>query len=77
MNRVGSMLTPFLGVEVVADYDAARHADRERFAAAHRAWLQGGVFWPPSQFESAFLSTAHGDAEVDRVVEDFAQALRG
>src|SRR5205807_1077983 len=39
VNRVGSMLTPFLGVEVVADYDAARHADRERFAAAHRAWL--------------------------------------
>ena len=77
VNRVGSMLTPFLGVEVVADYDAARHADRERFAAAHRAWLQGGVFWPPSQFESAFLSTAHGDAEVDRVVEVFAQALRG
>ena len=77
VNRVGSMLTPFLGVEVVADYDAARHADRERFAAAHRAWLQGGVFWPPSQFESAFLITAHGDAEVDRVVEVFAHALRG
>jgi glutamate-1-semialdehyde 2,1-aminomutase len=76
VNRVGSMLTPFLGVEAVVDYETARRADGSRFAAVHRAWLRGGVFWPPSQFESAFLSTAHGDAEVDRVVEVFAGALR-
>jgi glutamate-1-semialdehyde aminotransferase len=33
------------------------------------------VFWPPSQFEAGFLSTAHGEAEVDRTVEIFADAL--
>ncbi len=77
VNRVGSMLTPFLGVDTVADYEGAKRADTARFATLHAAWLDGGVFWPPSQFEAAFLSTAHSDADVDRVVERFAEGLRG
>jgi glutamate-1-semialdehyde 2,1-aminomutase len=76
VNRVGSMLTPFLGVESVEDFEGARRADTKSFASLHSAWLDGGVFWPPSQFEAGFLSTAHTDADVDRVVEVFAAALR-
>ena len=75
VNRAGSMLTPFLGVSEVRDYEGARAADRERFASVHAAWLAAGVLWPPSQFEAAFLSTAHTDADVDRAVEAFAAAL--
>lgn len=75
VNRAGSMLTPFLGVSDVHDYDDARNADRNRFAQVHAAWLAAGVFWPPSQFEAAFLSTAHTDADVDRAVEAFAAAV--
>jgi glutamate-1-semialdehyde 2,1-aminomutase len=70
------MLTPFLGVDAVRDYDGARRADTTRFARVHAAWLDAGVLWPPSQFEAAFLSTAHSDADVDRVVDAFAAALR-
>jgi glutamate-1-semialdehyde 2,1-aminomutase len=77
VNRVGSMLTPFLGVTEVGDYAQARAADAALFRAVHAAWLRGGVFWPPSQFEAGFLSTAHGDAEVDRTIEVFAAALGG
>jgi len=76
VNRVGSMLTPFVGVEVVTDYAGARAADADRFRAVHGAWLSGGVFWPPSQFESAFLSTAHRDEDLERVVAAFAAGLR-
>ncbi len=76
VNRVGSMLTPFLGTTQVDNYDDARRADTAAFATLHAAWLAGGVFWPPSQFEAAFLSTAHSDADVDRVVEVAAAALR-
>ena len=75
VNRAGSMLTPFLGVDAVSDYDDARRADRELFARAHAAWLEAGVLWPPSQYEAAFLSTAHTDADVDRAVEAFAAVL--
>ncbi|HEY0410173.1 MAG TPA: glutamate-1-semialdehyde 2,1-aminomutase [Candidatus Dormibacteraeota bacterium] len=75
VNRVGSMLTPFLGVAEVTDYATARGADPASFRRLHAAWLAAGVFWPPSQFEAGFLSTAHGEAEVDRAVEVFAAAL--
>jgi glutamate-1-semialdehyde 2,1-aminomutase len=75
VNRAGSMLTPFLGVERVESFEDARAADTRRFAALHAAWLDGGVFWPPSQFEAAFLSTAHSDEDVDRVVDVAARAL--
>ncbi|GAC1581757.1 MAG: hypothetical protein NVS3B18_15300 [Candidatus Dormibacteria bacterium] len=76
LNRVGSMLTPFLGVETVTDYAGARAADPALFRAVHAAWLSGGVFWPPSQFEAGFLSTAHSDADLERVVAGFAAGLR-
>lgn len=76
VNRVGSMFTPFVGVESVTDYAGARQADAERFRHIHAAWLAGGVFWPPSQFESAFLSTAHSGADLERVVSAFAAGLR-
>ncbi|HXA29877.1 MAG TPA: glutamate-1-semialdehyde 2,1-aminomutase [Candidatus Angelobacter sp.] len=75
VNRVGSMLTPFLGVDAVENYEDAKRADLQRFATLHGAWLDGGVFWPPSQFEAAFLSTAHSDADVDRVVDIAARVL--
>jgi glutamate-1-semialdehyde aminotransferase len=35
------------------------------------------VLWPPSQFEAAFLSTAHEVADIDRAVSAFAGAIRG
>jgi glutamate-1-semialdehyde 2,1-aminomutase len=75
VNRVGSMITAFAGVDRVDDYAAAQRADRALFARAHAAWLDAGVFWPPSQFEAAFLSTAHTEADVDTVVAAFAGCL--
>jgi glutamate-1-semialdehyde 2,1-aminomutase len=76
VNRVGSMLTPFLGVDSVHDFESARRADAAHFARLHARWLDAGVFWPPSQFEAAFLSTAHADEDVDRVVASFAESMR-
>jgi glutamate-1-semialdehyde 2,1-aminomutase len=65
VNRVGSMLTVFFSGSPVLDAATARAASTRRFAAFFHAMLEGGVYLPPSQFESAFLSTAHGDADVD------------
>ena len=77
VNRVGSMLTVFVGVDRVDDYADARRSDLEAFARLHRRWREAGVLWPPSQFEAAFLSTAHQAADVDRAVSLFAGTLRG
>jgi glutamate-1-semialdehyde 2,1-aminomutase len=75
VGRVGSMVTPFLGIEEARSFDDVKRADRALFGALHAAWLDAGVLWPPSQFETAFLCTAHTDADVDRTIEAFAGAL--
>ena len=75
INRAGSMITPFLGVEAVVDLAGARAANQAWFAAVHRTWIDSGVLWPPSQFEAGFLCTAHTGADVDRTVTVFGEAL--
>jgi glutamate-1-semialdehyde 2,1-aminomutase len=75
VGRVGSMVTPFLGIDEARSFDDVKHADRERFGQLHAAWLDAGVLWPPSQFETAFLSTTHTNEDVDRTVETFARTL--
>ena len=53
----------------------AKKADTRRFAAFHRAMLERGVYLAPSQFEAGFVSTEHGDAEIDATVAAAADAL--
>ncbi|MHB8395097.1 MAG: glutamate-1-semialdehyde 2,1-aminomutase [Candidatus Dormibacteria bacterium] len=76
VNRVGSMLTFFFCSAAVNDYRSAKESDLARFSKVHRTLLDGGVFWPPSQFESSFLSVVHTEEMVDSVVDGFARGLR-
>src|SRR3990170_285592 len=62
--RVGTMFGLFFVEAPVTTWEEARLADTERFGAFHRALLDGGVYLAPSQFETGFLSVAHGDAEI-------------
>jgi glutamate-1-semialdehyde 2,1-aminomutase len=63
-NRVGSMWTWFFNAGPVTDYDQAAKSDTAAFGRFHRAMLDHGVWLPPSQFEAAFISAAHADAEI-------------
>jgi glutamate-1-semialdehyde 2,1-aminomutase len=65
VNRVGSMLTVFFSEKPVFDAASARACSTKRFAAFHHALLENGVYLPPSQFEAAFLSTAHTPDDVE------------
>jgi glutamate-1-semialdehyde 2,1-aminomutase len=65
LNRVGAMWTWFFTSQPVNDYEDAATSDTAAFGRFHRAMLESGIWLPPSQFEAAFLSTAHGDAEVE------------
>jgi glutamate-1-semialdehyde 2,1-aminomutase len=67
VNRVGSMLTLFFGVDAVDGFVAARTADTALFARFFRGMLEEGVYLPPSQFEAMFVSLAHTEADVDRL----------
>ena len=68
-NRVGSMGTWFFQDGDVRDYDDAAKSDLAAFGRFHRAMLEQGVWLPPSQFEAAFVGTAHGEAEVRQTIE--------
>jgi glutamate-1-semialdehyde 2,1-aminomutase len=76
VNQAGSMVTAFFndGTEV-ADYASACGSDRRRFAAWFHAMLDSGIYWPPSQFESAFLSAAMTEADVERLIDAAGRAF--
>ena len=65
VNRVGSMLTSFFTAGPVTDYASARTSDTRRYAAFFHGMLERGVYLAPSQFEAAFVSMAHDEADVD------------
>jgi glutamate-1-semialdehyde 2,1-aminomutase len=68
VGRVGSMITPFFSPDPVLDYIDARRCDTERFGRFHRSMLEQGVYLPPSQFESWFISLAHTNHDIDATI---------
>jgi len=69
VQRVGSMLTVFFRSEPVRSWTDASASDIKRFAAWHAALLEGGVYWPPSQFEAAFVGAAHDGGDVAKTID--------
>ncbi len=76
MNRVGSMFTWFFTDRAVTNFEDAVTSDTARFGRFHRAMMEAGVWLPPSQFEAAFVSATHGEAEVEYTLEAARGALR-
>jgi glutamate-1-semialdehyde 2,1-aminomutase len=76
VNRVGSMLTAFFTDAPVTDYASARRSDTKRYARYFHAMLERGVFLAPSQFEAAFVSLAHAEADLDAAADAAASAFR-
>jgi glutamate-1-semialdehyde 2,1-aminomutase len=76
VQRVGTMLTPFFSSAPVRDFAAARATDRAGYNAFFHAMLEGGVYLPPSAFESAFTSAVHGDAELAAIEAALASTWR-
>jgi len=68
-NRVGSMFTWFFTPGPVGDFHTASASDTAAFARFHGAMMEAGVWLPPSQFEAAFISTAHGEREVELLLK--------
>ena len=66
INRVGAMLTMFFHDGPVRSFADARHADTDAYAAYWRHMLESGVYLAPSQFESAMISLALSDDDIER-----------
>ena len=76
VNRVGSMFTTFFTNRDVIDFESAKTCDTGRFNRFFHAMLDEGVYLAPSQFEAAFISAAHTDADIDRTIEAAAKAFK-
>lgn len=75
IERVASLLTIFFTAKAVVDYQSARQADIGLFARFFQKLLSAGIYWPPSQFEAAFISTAHSDEDIQLTLRAVKTAL--
>jgi glutamate-1-semialdehyde 2,1-aminomutase len=74
-NRAGSMGTWFFTQGPVTNYEQAAGSDTAAFGRFHRAMMEEGVWLPPSQFEAAFVSFAHSDADVQATIAAAGKAF--
>jgi glutamate-1-semialdehyde 2,1-aminomutase len=75
VNRVGSMFTLFFTDREVFDFDSAKTCDTQRFNRFFHSMLEQGIYWPPSQFEAAFISAAHSEVDIDRTIAAAGEAF--
>ena len=75
VSRVGSLLTIFFSEEMPVDYETAKMADTKTYAGFFGKLLARGIYWPPSQFEAAFVSTSHSDDDIQATVEAIERAF--
>jgi len=77
VNHIGSMVTMFFTATPVVDYATAKTSDTARFGAFFRGMREAGVFLPPSQFEAMFVSLAHTDDDLAKVIAAAKTSLAG
>jgi glutamate-1-semialdehyde 2,1-aminomutase len=68
VQRVGSMITLFFTRGPVQSWSDAKGCDTKRFGAWHQGMLARGHYWPPSQFEAAFIGGAHRESDIDATI---------
>jgi glutamate-1-semialdehyde 2,1-aminomutase len=72
---ITGMLSVFFTKTKVFDLAAAQTADTVTFAKFWQALLSKGIYWPPSQFEAAFMSLVHSKKDIDQTLEAFESSL--
>lgn len=75
VQRVGSMITLFFHDGPIHSWDDAKSCDTHAFGKFHQGLMKRGIYWPPAQFEAAFLSAAHTDDHIATTVEAAREAL--
>ena len=79
INTIGSMFTVFFTNSPVTDFQSAKKSDTNRYGRFFHALLDRGVYFPPSQFETCFVSLAHSRSDIrttiDAAREAFAAAV--
>ncbi|HXS18081.1 MAG TPA: aspartate aminotransferase family protein, partial [Polyangiaceae bacterium] len=75
VQRVGSMITLFFARGPINSWDEAKACDTQRFGRFHQQLTAQGIYWPPAQFEAAFISTCHTETDIDDTLRVMGSAL--
>jgi glutamate-1-semialdehyde 2,1-aminomutase len=76
ITRAGSIMTMFFTDKMVSNYESAMDSDTGLFSRFFLGLLQHGIYWPPSQFEAAFVSIAHNATDLKKTVNAAAAVLK-
>ena len=76
VNAVASLATIFFTAEPVNNYSGAKQSNTAQYAAFFSHMLDRGIFLAPSQFEAAFVSTAHCCEDIDRTIAAAVDSLK-
>ncbi len=75
VTRVGTMFSMFFNSNAVRDWNTVKQSNTHYYATYFREILARGVYLAPSQFEAAFISTAHDDEVIARTLDCVYDAL--
>ena len=75
VHRLGSMFTVFFSDKPVTDFDSACACDLEAFKIYFHSMLEQGIYLPPSQFETNFISLAHSPEDIQKTIDCAAKAF--
>jgi len=76
IQQVGSMFSIFFNQKRVRNYDDAASSDQEKFKSWFKAMLERGIYLPPSQFETIFVSSAHTEDDIAKTLEAAEDAFQ-
>lgn len=76
INGLSSMFQIFFTDKPVKSYSDAKSSDLNKFLKYHRKLLHNGIFLPPSQFETCFISAAHTDEDIEKTLEIMGTTLK-
>jgi glutamate-1-semialdehyde 2,1-aminomutase len=75
-RHVGTMFGLFFSQKPVTNWEGASQANADHFKRYFQMMLAEGVYLAPSQYEAGFVSTAHGDPEVETTLQAAEKAFR-
>lgn len=75
IQRIASLLTVFFTSNPVVDYESAKQANTALFSKYFHGLLADGIYWPPSQFEAAFISFGHSEEDIEMTIGRISGAL--
>ena len=75
VNSIGSMFQTFFTKKAVSKYQDVKMSNITKFSELFKVLLNNGIFIPPSQFETCFISTNHNEEDIEKTIESYDKAL--